>query len=225
MLPSSHIKDWLVWQVADSGFPSGGFVHSGGLEAAWQQAEVTGEEQLAGFIRASLTQTGRGALPFVTAVHREPGRFAEADRLSEAFITNHVANRASRSQGRAFLVAVRCFPLPELARLENTIREQDLPCHFAPAFGLACHFLGLERDTVAKLFLFLQLRALMASAVRLGVVGPFQAQRIEYSLTAFAESVAISSVGIGLDHIAQTAPILDLLQGTHDRLYSRLFRT
>ena len=29
------VDSWLVWQIADSGFPTGGFAHSGGLEAAW----------------------------------------------------------------------------------------------------------------------------------------------------------------------------------------------
>jgi urease accessory protein len=30
---------------------------------------------------------------------------------------------------------------------------------------------------------------------------------------------------LGPDALAQPAPLLDLLQGTHDRLYSRLFQS
>jgi urease accessory protein len=33
-------EDWLLWQLADSAFPTGGFAHSGGLEAAWQHGEI-----------------------------------------------------------------------------------------------------------------------------------------------------------------------------------------
>ena len=34
-------NQWLLWQLADSAFPTGGFAHSGGLEAAWQNGEVS----------------------------------------------------------------------------------------------------------------------------------------------------------------------------------------
>ena len=31
--------------------------------------------------------------------------------------------------------------------------------------------------------------------------------------------------GLGVDALAQPAPLADLIQGTHDRLYSRLFQS
>jgi urease accessory protein len=96
----------LLWQLADSAFPTGSFAHSAGLEAAWQHSEVRNRAELLSFLEASLHQLGRGALPFVTAAYGEPERLDEFDEWCDAFTTNHVANRASRLQGRAFFAAL-----------------------------------------------------------------------------------------------------------------------
>ena len=71
-LPQSRTyrHDFLFWQLADSAFPTGGFAHSGGLEAAWQHGEVANRGELVSFIEASLHQLGHAALPFVTAAYR-----------------------------------------------------------------------------------------------------------------------------------------------------------
>ena len=95
--------DWLLWQLADSAFPTGGFAHSSGLEAAWQHGELRGAPELKNFIEASLDQLGHGSLPFMHAAFDEPDNFPEFDRVNESFLTNHVANRASRLQGQALL--------------------------------------------------------------------------------------------------------------------------
>jgi len=62
---------------------------------------------LISFIEAGLHQLGHAALPFVIAAHAEPERVEELDILCDAFTTNHVANRASRAQGKAFRAAVQ----------------------------------------------------------------------------------------------------------------------
>src|SRR5882762_11817414 len=84
--PLHDANDWLLWQLADSAFPTGGFAHSGGLEAAWQHGEVRNSADLAAFTDASLHQFGHGSLPFMTAAHDRPEDFIELVRLSESFI-------------------------------------------------------------------------------------------------------------------------------------------
>jgi urease accessory protein len=95
-------NDFLVWQLVDSAFPTGGFAHSAGLEAAWQNGEIRNRKELGSFLEASLEQLGHAALPFVTAAYQDVERVTEFDQLCDAFTSNHVANRASRLQGRAF---------------------------------------------------------------------------------------------------------------------------
>jgi urease accessory protein len=219
-------SQWLLWQLADSAFPSGSFAHSSGLEAVVQQQELRHAGQLPAFLDASLCQVGHAMLPFVTAAHRAPSAFRDLDRLCDAFATNHVANRASRLQGKAMLASVeQAFRTPELVQFRQTSAAASAFCHFAPVFGVVTRALGLENDTASRLFLYFHVRGLISAAVRLGVVGPLQGQGIQLNMTARAEEILQDCRHRSIDSITQTAPLLDLWQANQDRLYSRLFQS
>jgi len=272
-------NDWLLWQLADSAFPIGSFAHSAGLEAAWQHGEVRNRAELLSFIEASLHQLGHSALPFVTAAYALPEHLEEFDQLCDVFTTNHVANRASRLQGKASFAAVeRIFavadrraseastcstqeswgahapsrvavgaPPTALASARNVGQASSLSgdaltsspqslnwagwkpalrfAHYAPVFGAVTSKLGIERETGTRLFFFCHLRAWLAAAVRLNIVGPMDAQTIQLGLAPRAEEIRAQCDPLTLDDLAQTSPLLDLWQGTHDRLYSRLFQS
>jgi urease accessory protein len=214
-------NDWLVWQLIDSAFPTGGFAHSSGLEAAWQHGEVRNRDELILFLDASLEQLGHATLPFVTAAFDSPEQLAEFDSLCDAFITNHVANRASRSQGRAFLSAIERVFKSEIRNPKSEIQF----AHFPPVFGACLRRLKMSRETTLRMFFFNHLRGVFAAAVRLNIIGPMEAQMLQHKLSPKAEMILHRCESLSLDDLAQTAPLLDLWQGAHDRLYSRLFQS
>jgi urease accessory protein len=210
--------DLLLWQLADSAFPAGGFAHSGGLEAAWQHGEMRNSSELKALLESSLRQLGHASLPFVSAAHDDPSKLVALDHACEAFLTNHVANRASRLQGRAFLSSTeKIFPGRQMARP---------PCgHFAPVFGVVARSLGLERSRAGRMYFFQHLRGLMAAAIRLGIVGPLEGQALQYRLAPAIGEIMAQCDTLPVAQAAQTAPLLEIWQATQDRLYSRLFQS
>ncbi len=239
--PASSVlstADFIIWQLIDSAFPTGGFAHSSGLEAAWQHGEVRNRAELLSFVEANLDQLGHASLPLVLAAFDAPEKLGEIDSLCDVFTTNHVANRASRAQGRAFLTAVeRIFGErdvhaasasdggSELKRPEGRVADAAPFAHFAPVFGASLRRLEISRATTGRMFFFNHLRSLLAAAVRLNITGPMEAQILQHRLTTKAEAVLKTCESLMLDDLAQTAPLLDVWQGAQDRLYSRLFQS
>lgn len=215
---------WLTWQVVDSAFPTGLYAHSWGLESAWQHGEVDSPDTLRAFLDASILQTAHTTLPFVNAAFDAAHRLEALDALADAFLTNAVANRASRSQGRTLVAtAQRVWPSEPLAHLGA--RAGAISAHAAPLAGVTFHIVGLPLDIVQKVMLYATARGVLSAAVRLGIVGSYEAQRLQHACGPFLDGVAERCAELSIDDLAQTAPLIDLLQSRHDLLYSRLFQS
>lgn len=223
-MSSPPVSDWLVWQLADSAFPTGAFAHSFGLEAAYQQGEIASVGALRQFVADSLLQAGYGALPLVNAAFREPDRYADLDALADVFLTNPVANRASRVQGRTMAATcARVWPSDAMAIFERAVRAGS--AHVAPVTGVALRHVGVPLWVGQKLVLFLALRSVLSAAVRLGIVGSYEAQRLQAESAPDLDRVLARCASFRVDDLAQPAPLIDLWQAGHDRLYSRLFNS
>jgi urease accessory protein len=219
------VVDAIALQLADSAFPAGGFAHSAGLEAAVQLGEVKGGA-LEGFLHDSLWQAGYGSLPLVSDVHPAPERVGELDSLCDAFLLSSVANRASRTQGRAFVAAcAHSFGGAALEGLHEDVRARRLHGHHAPLFGAAAATLGLSREDALVVWLYGVARGVLSAAVRLGIAGTHEAQALLRSSAPLRATVLDECGALGSEHVAQTAPRLDVVGAQHDHLYSRLFQS
>jgi len=217
------VTSWIVLQLADSAFPTGGFAHSAGLEATLQAGELASVER---FGAELVEQLAQGSLPMVAAVHDAPARLYEVDAFARATLWSHVAARASRAQGRALLdVAARSFGHPQLLDERAALARNEFDGHLAPVFGFVTRALGVDRDEALATFLHLGLRGALSAAVRLGAIGPSEGQAIHHRLHDVLATALARARTLRLEDVAQTAPVVELLQATQDRLYSRLFQS
>ena len=218
------MSDWLLLQLADSAFPTGGFVHAGGVEAAAHLGAVKTVSELEQFLRHSLEQCAYATLPFVSAAGERHDEVETLDRWYDATLSNHVANRASRSQGQALLMTTAGMA-PAVGVLKQRLRKAATPTHLAVVAGAVFHLLGLQRQAMRQLFLFQHLRGLISAAVRLNLVGPLEAQSVQARLAPLGDALLTATDHVQPDDACATAPLLDIWQAHQDRLYSRLFNT
>jgi urease accessory protein len=97
--------------------------------------------------------------------------------------------------------------------------------HLGPACGVVFRQIGLSRATSEQVVLFGAVRGVLSAAVRLGIVGSYEAQRRAARVRGLARRVVRDLCRPRRDDLVQVAPIPDMLQATHDRLYSRLFQS
>ena len=66
---------------------------------------------------------------------------------------------------------------------------------------------------------------MLSAAVRVGMLGSYEAQRLQLACVPWLEMQCRRCADLSEDDLVQVAPVQDLFQATHDRLYSRLFQS
>lgn len=218
---------WVLLQISDSAFPTGGFCCSFGLEAAVKQGQVINIGTFKTFAISCLQNAASFSMPYVSASHSQCHSLEsiiQLDHTVQAYMSNHVANRSSTRQGKSFLTTCcKTFGSTAMIHLQDKVDQEELKGHFVTAFGFVCGLLELTLVQTQRMFLFSVLRSVLASAVRLGNIGPLEAQSIQFKLQTVAEKLRTQYSNLPVEEAAVTAPLADVLQGTHDNLFAKLF--
>ncbi|KAJ2506507.1 hypothetical protein IWW47_001550 [Coemansia sp. RSA 2052] len=118
-------------------------------------------------------------------------------------------------------------------QLQRLARLGEAKAHWPTVFGFACAALGISLSHMQQLYMFQFVRQVFSAAIRLNLVGPLRAQTLECDMHPYVSDLLKQHSGLraafsSLDDLfgesaVYTEPILELYQGMHDRLYSRIF--
>ncbi|KAK9897059.1 hypothetical protein P389DRAFT_143203, partial [Cystobasidium minutum MCA 4210] len=254
--------------VASSGLESfyqHGFISTSSSSSAPKNARSF---SLLSFLEESLSSYAHLNLPFFDKAHQavqvnEAARaITKLDAELEAMLLNHVARRASKAQGIALLALygrafaettpqiqlspsqVRIDALMEKLKFASRGRNATLYGHLPICFPVLCAALGLSLSRSRHLHIFLQARAILSSAVRLNLAGPYAAQRLllvdirqvvnkvlrdeELRYTSRQDRLAHEQQDKSIDDEygpATTWPLGEILAARHDQLHSRIFNS
>ena len=201
--------DYQMMQMADSALPVGGFAYSQGLEAAASLGLVAAGS-LAAYLRGVLEQAAGFELPYLNEFYGHDHLQETVEDYDASFLSPWMY-QASLSQGRS------------LSRLWGW--SGGGCSHYLAVLGRGLRGEGWSLEAVQRLYLHMILRDQISAAIRLNLVGPLQAAVLQKSLHAHAEEQRSRFSGAGRDQAARCGPLLDLMQGSHHRLYSRLFQS
>lgn len=204
--------------LADGRSPSGGYAHSGGIEAAVAGGWVFDNETLGAFLRGRLATVGRVAAGLAAAA-ASGADLTLLDLETDARTPSPAARDASRAAGRALLRMLRAaWPSDRYAALGSRP-------HVAPLLGVAAAVAGGTPEDAAGLVATAAVTGPASAAVRLLGLDPLAVTgllaRLAPRIDAVAAAAAADAAAGRLPD--DSAPHLDVLAETHVTLRPALF--
>lgn len=216
----------LVW--LSPSFPVGAFAYSHGLEWAHEAGDVADRAGLESWLGDLLEHgAARNDAILLGGAHRAAGHggaaLAEVAELALALATGAERRLEAATQGDAFVAAIsRAWPCPALDRLKLTWPG---PVAYPVALGVAAAGHGISLEDTLPAFGLGFVSNLVSAAVRLGIVGQTDGQRIIAALLPAVRALAEEARTATLDDLGGAAFRSDLSSLRHETQYTRLFRS
>jgi urease accessory protein len=200
--------------LADSRLPTGGHVHSGGIEEAVTGGLVVDLATLRAYLRRRIRTHGLVTASVAAAVHAGALSIADADRETDARTPAPAARQASRAQGRGLArLARRVWPHGDWDALGATP-------HLAVVAGVVGTESGLAPEQTALSVVYTTMTGSATAAQRLLALDPGDVAALTFGLSALCEQTA-AEAGKGLADLSD--PLLDVLAQRHSERERPLF--
>lgn len=212
--------------LADSALPTGSFAYSYGLESSLTFGLLRTETEFRAYLYSFLQQAVSFELPFITSAISMPTSDLEAVLTEyDAQLLVPALHRASLTQGKNWLRLLATFyPAAGLAELGHELARRQLPAHFAPLFGLSLGRVGFETTAIQTTYLHLALRDQLSAAIRLGFMGPMAGHLLQHDFYAVFDNLLRAADIRPYTEATRCTVLLDVAQGLHEDIYSRLFQ-
>lgn len=207
--------------LADGRLPTGGHVHSAGVESAVSDGRVHDVASLAAYVRGRLHTVGLTEASVAAAAVLHPHELVALDAEAEARIPVPDLRAVSRRLGRQLLrVAGACWP-------DASARSPRDDPHQPVALGVVAAAAGVPAHQVAALAVHHAVATPAQAALRLLGLDPFGVAAVLASLAdegALVAAEAVAAAGGPIrDLPARSGPIVEIAAAHHQRLDGRLF--
>ena len=227
---SATAQKLAMMQLADSFYPTGSFTLSHGLETLVQIGKVKTMQQLQTFLQLLLTKKV-GTTDVVALIHSHHGssqnditKIHEADQRLYLQTAIARSRETQRQSGRALLmVASQTWEHNILDTLKQKTARGEIHCLHPVIFGAVSAIVGITEQDAVLAFLHSLATSIISAAIRLGVVGHLQGQKILLNLAPDIESVWLEASTMNLNQMRSGTPAINLAQMQHIQLNQRLF--
>lgn len=200
--------------LSDSRLPTGGHVHSGGVEEAVAEGLVRDLATLKAFLCRRIRTTGLVSASVAAAVHAGSLSVAQADAETDARTPAPAARQASRTQGRGLVrLARRIWPDGDWENLGATP-------HLAVAAGAVGAASGLDPEQTALMVVYTTMTGSATAAQRLLALDPGDVAAMTFELSALCDETAAAA---GKELADLSDPLLDVLAQRHSQRDRPLF--
>jgi urease accessory protein len=192
--------------LSDSRLPTGGHVHSGGVEEAITSGLVVDLGTLRAFLRRRIRTSGLVTASVAAAVHAGTLSAADADRETDARTPSPATRGASRAQGRGLTrLARRVWP-------ETDWHAIGAKPHLTVAAGAVGAVSGLTPEQTALSLVYTTMTGSATAAQRLLALDPGDVAAVTFELASLCDQVA-AAAATGLADLSD--PLLDTLAQRH----------
>ena len=210
-------------------YPVGAFAYSHGLEWAQEAGDIKDAATLQGWL-TDLIELGAARNDAILAAAgwraARAGQWPELASIAElglAMAASTERRMETVTQGNAFVLASRAAHPCGALEYFRAQWPGDAPYPVAVAVTAAGHHISLTELLPAFVFAFAA--NLVSAAVRLGVVGQTDGQRVLAGLMPAISALANMAETSTLDDLGACAFRSDLASMAHETQYSRLFRS
>ncbi|MGW6375166.1 urease accessory protein UreF [Rhodococcus sp. NPDC055112] len=192
--------------LADSRLPTGGHVHSGGVEEAIACGLVRDLATLDAYLRRRIRSTGLVAGSIAAAVCAGALAPGEADAETDARTPSPAGRAASRAQGRGLLrLSKHVWP-------EHDWSVLGARPHLAVASGEAARVCGMSDTEAAMVLVYTTMTGSAIAAQRLLALDPADVAACTFALSELCDRTA-DLAATGLADLSD--PVLDVVAQAH----------